>query len=411
MGTVWWITALFGYLLLVRFLRYRNRNDSVRTLRDTIKAAGSLNPDLAQKIMIRMPMYETPFMAALSMTVALFQSYGIPSIASLLIRTGQLGNQNAGKRLADTSILIGHFVFLPINAIKGSNTDPRGVLSLARVNWLHRQHKIKNEDMLYLLSKFLYEPIEWNERFEWRGWTLEEKQACFIFWKCVGERMGIHSIPETYEEYRDWTEEYERDNMKLCKATKQLGAQSFEYALDKLPDINLVRKVGRKLLVALMPDRLRVAMGFPEPSPILLRLVHGLLYTRAFMIRHLFLPRMKAYDFTPMDVREPSIWAVPSSEDPMGSRMHSHTRKREPYYYPSLTGRRIYAERILIWLGLKEEKYLPGPRYYCGGYKIEELGPTEKAKSGHEEVFREASEFFGSKIDRDWTSRFRPNAN
>jgi len=160
--------------------------------------------------------------------------------------------------------------------------------------------------------------------------------------------------------------------------------------------------------VALLPDRLGKAMGLPEPSQTVVRLIHAMFYIRAFVIRHLFLPKMKPYEFCPMNLREPSIWASPSAKDPNGGRMHTHMRKREPWYFPPLKGRRLYLEKVLLWLCLKKERYLPGPRYQCEGYRIEELGPVEKAEVGHEEVFREASQFLGSKVDRDWSERFRP---
>jgi len=373
MATPWWAAGILSYLLLVRVLRYRNRSLNVQTYKKAIESKAGLDVTQAQIIMARTPMYETPFMASLSMIVALFKSYGIPSIASLLLRTGQLGHLHAGKRLADTSILLVALVFCPITAIDGDGTDPRGALALARVNWLHRQYKIKNDDMLYLLSKFLYEPIDWNEQFEWRGWTAEEKHAAFVYWKCIGERMNIHSIPDSYKEFHEWAEEYERANMRSCRATNELGAQAFSFALDKLPNLGVIRAVGREFLVALMPDRLRVSMGLPEPSRTMLHLVRGIFYARAFLVRHFFLPRRKPYEFCPMNPREPSIWATPSSNDPKGQRMHTHMRKREPWYYPPLKGRQLYLEKLLVRLGVKQEKYLPGSRYRCEGYRIEEL--------------------------------------
>jgi hypothetical protein len=88
-----------------------------------IEAGGIMNPSLAQQIMILIPSFETPLMATLSLTVALFKSYGIvrfissialprnlstlgpqPSIASLLANTGQLAHHNFGWRMADVSV-------------------------------------------------------------------------------------------------------------------------------------------------------------------------------------------------------------------------------------------------------------------------------------------------------------------
>jgi hypothetical protein len=56
-------------------------------------------------------------------------------------------------------------------------------------------------------------------------------------------------------------QEYERANMRSCRATNELGAQAFNFALDKLPNVGVIRAAGREFLVALMSDRLRASMG------------------------------------------------------------------------------------------------------------------------------------------------------
>jgi hypothetical protein len=52
-----------------------------------------------------------------------------------------------------------------------------------------------------VLSSFIYEPIRWISRFSWRPMHEEERLALFYFWRAVGQRMHIHSIPRDYYEF------------------------------------------------------------------------------------------------------------------------------------------------------------------------------------------------------------------
>jgi len=61
---------------------------------------------------------------------------------------------------------------------------------------------------------------------------MEEKQAAFVYWKYIGERMDIHSIPGSYDEFRAWAQDYEKKNMKSCRAMNEFGAQAFSFTLD-----------------------------------------------------------------------------------------------------------------------------------------------------------------------------------
>jgi hypothetical protein len=92
MATTWWAAGILSYLLLVRVLRYRNRSLNVQIYKKAIESKAGLDATQAQIIMARTPMYETPFMASLSMIVALFKSYGIVSLIppTSQVCTGQL---------------------------------------------------------------------------------------------------------------------------------------------------------------------------------------------------------------------------------------------------------------------------------------------------------------------------------
>lgn len=68
----------------------------------------------------------------------------------------QAGNfeANAVKRADDTEILIGE--------MKSHHPDSdRGSLALRRLNFIHSQYRISNDDYLYVLALFILEPQRW----------------------------------------------------------------------------------------------------------------------------------------------------------------------------------------------------------------------------------------------------------
>ena len=90
------------------------------------------------------------------------------------------------------------------------------------MNRIHGRFAIANEDFLYVLSTFVFEPIRWNARFGWRPLTEEEKLATFHFWREVGRRMAIKEIPESYDEFERYNEDYERRHFRR---TEQAAAR------------------------------------------------------------------------------------------------------------------------------------------------------------------------------------------
>jgi hypothetical protein len=61
--------------------------------------------------------------------------------------------------------------------------------------------------MIHTLAMFVLEPQRWIERYEWRPMAELEKVAAFIYWKEVGNRMGIKDIPQTLEALKTWVDD------------------------------------------------------------------------------------------------------------------------------------------------------------------------------------------------------------
>ncbi|MEO8229026.1 MAG: oxygenase MpaB family protein [Chloroflexota bacterium] len=78
-------------------------------------------------------------------------------------------------------------------------TTARGArLRSGGINQMHGRHPISNDEFLYVLSTFVFEPIRRNERFGWRPLLPQKKLASFYFWREIARRMAIRDVPEDY---------------------------------------------------------------------------------------------------------------------------------------------------------------------------------------------------------------------
>src|SRR5436190_13152794 len=169
-----------------------------------------------QRIVHLSTCYEFPFDTTRALEFALFRTFAVPSISALLDRTGEFGRR-AQKRYDDTDIIVSELME------RGYDSD-RGKRALRRMNQLHGRFDISNDDFLYVLSTFIFEPIRWNARFGWRLMCEQERIAMFQFWREVGRRMNIKDIPAEYDVFERFNVEYEKTNFRYPDANHRVGA-------------------------------------------------------------------------------------------------------------------------------------------------------------------------------------------
>jgi hypothetical protein len=243
----------------------------------------TLDPERdAQRIVRIDTVYEFPFDTTRSLEFALFRTFGSPAISRLLDETREFATR-AQRRYDDTDLILSTIVE------SGYDSD-EGRRAIRRMNRLHRRFDIANEDFLYVLSTFVYEPIRWNERFGWRRMVEHELLAMFHYWREVGRRMAIQHIPATFEELERYNIEYERTNFRFAESNARVARASRDMFLAWFP--GLPKRFGAHAMAALMDERLREAIGFPRPPRSIERAVEGALGARARALR-LLPPRRK----------------------------------------------------------------------------------------------------------------------
>jgi len=225
---------------------------------------------------------EEPLMVRVALEFAIFRTFGVESVSKLLHATGQF-KSHFTKRFEDTDILLRE-------VSERINFDhERSQQAFKRINYIHSKYKITNEDMLFVLSTLVFGPEQFEPYFQ-LPIDNRSHDISFNFLRGVGERMGIIDIPSDYEAYKKWKDDYEDKYMKYTEVNHTLA----EYSIQNLADQavpKLLHPIYRQIVYFLMDNKLRTALGYPDPNPYFALLLHVLLYLRGRFIRYLLPPR------------------------------------------------------------------------------------------------------------------------
>ncbi|KAL4733078.1 streptococcal 67 kDa myosin-cross-reactive antigen like family-domain-containing protein [Aspergillus similis] len=377
--------TLAAYLLLQRSLRYRRLKRLQRVYRKytTREEMASMTDHDAWEIQKGMLVMEFPSASLKALQFALFRTYGIPTISSLLLKTSQFSNPATSfKRYADTGALIGQFMaFEP--------SSERAQTAIARTKFLHvgyrNSGKILESDMLYTLSLFALEPIRFIDMFEWRSLSELEQCAIGTYWKSLGDALGISfavlpSGPHAFrdglhflEELRTWSLKYEEEYMKPSPSNQEVADKTMDVLVYTLP--RFLKPMGMKFAACVMDDRLREAMMYQPPPAVYKKIFSSLVAIRKFYLRYLALPRP---NFQRIDIftDEPNEYG----------RYYVNVYEAIPYYVKPTIWNRWGPGAWVRWaMGMP----LPGDeddKYYPHGFDLEDLGPKYFEGKGRKSV-------------------------
>ena len=243
---------------------------------DNLREIESLDPERdCQRIMHLSFGYEFCWDSTRALELALYRTYCVPTISGLLHRTGEF-YRHTQRRYDDTAILIAEMC-------EWGYEKGRGQKALERINWAHGHFKIANDDFLYVLSTFIYEPIRWIDRYGWRPTCLNERLGYFYFWREVGTRMGIHNIPPSYEDFELWARDYELKTFRYTETNQNIGAATRDLFASWYP--RPLAPLVRHGIHALLDDEMLNAFGFPRPLPGVRVILNGVLKLRARIVR------------------------------------------------------------------------------------------------------------------------------
>ncbi|MEM8637483.1 MAG: oxygenase MpaB family protein [Cyanobacteria bacterium P01_G01_bin.54] len=252
--------------------------------------------------------YEFPWDVTRALEFALLKTFCVPSISRLLAQTGEFTHRTQ-KRYDDTALLIAEIA-------QWGYDHERGQAAIARMNAIHGRFQISNEDFLYVLSTFIYEPIRWINQFGWRSLTEIEQDIYYQFWCVVGDRMQITNIPNSYSAFEQFHDRYEAEQFQYAATNQQIAQATQTLFLSWFPAP--LRPVLAPCADALLEPLMVPALGAAQPSPWLTQTVRQSLRTRSYLA-HLFPPRQRSHFYT----------ELPNRTYPQGYRIQDLGPQRE----------------------------------------------------------------------------------
>jgi ER-bound oxygenase mpaB/B'/Rubber oxygenase, catalytic domain len=221
--------------------------------------------------------FEFPWDYRRSLELALFSTYCVPSISRLLDATGEF-RVRPQQRYDDTVLLMAEL------AEHGCDSA-RGREALRVINRAHGRYVISNDDMLFVLASFVYEPIDWIDAYGWRALHPHERLAAFHHYRAVGKRMGITGIPADFAEFRAFKAAYEWRHFRYADSNRKVGTATVDLFCSWYPAP--LRPLVRQALLALLPEPIRAAFGFPAARAGVAPLVRSALRARSAVVRPL----------------------------------------------------------------------------------------------------------------------------
>ena len=222
-----------------------------------------------------------PWDTTRSLEMALFRTFASPRIGALLHKTGEF-EARAQKRYDDTDLIVSEIV-------EHGPDSERGARAIARMNAIHARFAIANEDLLYVLSTFVLEPIRWNARWGWRPMSRHERDAWFWFWRGVGERMRIRELPDDLASFERWSVAYEAERFRHTEANERVARATREMFASWFP--KPLRPLVRLSIRALLDETLLRAFALRPAPRALVHAADFALRTRARVLR--VLPRRR----------------------------------------------------------------------------------------------------------------------
>jgi hypothetical protein len=253
---------------------------------DTAARIAALDPERDHVEIYRLSTgFEFPWDYRRALELALLRTFAVPSIAELLVATGEFARLPQ-RRYDDTAVLMGEL------AAHGYDSE-RGRAALRRVNRAHAHYRIANDDMLYVLSTFVLDPVRWIDRYGWRRLLPQERHAAHAFYREVGRRMGIRDIPAGFADLQRFSADYAR-RMHPGPDTQALREDVLGLVAGWFP--RPVRGPARRLVPAAFDDELLHGLGLKVPPWWQRRAAAGVLRARGAVVRRLPPRRSAAFD-------------------------------------------------------------------------------------------------------------------
>lgn len=196
------------------------------------------------------------FDTQIGLTLALFHTFAPPAVADLLAHTGHV-RADADKRTVDTSLFI-------YELIHGGLEGARGRGFIRKMNQVHSEWEIANEDYLFVLSVFVVTPVRWIDTCGWRRTTAMERRVASDFYRRLGRLMGITEIPRDFDGFEQYLNDYQDVHLVPSSNSEELTTATLRVITGRLP--RAMRPLAPEFLSASLPAEVSRCLGLPSTS-------------------------------------------------------------------------------------------------------------------------------------------------
>jgi ER-bound oxygenase mpaB/B'/Rubber oxygenase, catalytic domain len=264
---------------------------------------GALDPERDfEEINRLLATVEFPWDINQALSFALFRTYAVPSVGQVLFDTGEF-TERVQKRYDDTTLLLDAVLEHGFDSAPGRN-------GIRRVNQMHGNYDISNDDMRYVLATFVVTPVRWIEHYGWRRLTHNEVVGATNYYRRLGTLMGIKGIPATYTEFVRFLDEYEATHFAYNAGARKVADSTLDLMTTFPPNNRAPKWLINIFARSLMDDSLLRAFAYRRPPRPVRALSRGALKARGRLVR--FFPVRKQ----PMYARDlPNIRSYPGGYD------------------------------------------------------------------------------------------------
>lgn len=215
-------------------------------------------------------LHEFPVEFLLSAEIAQLHSFTFPNGTRLLHATGEF-EKNSLKRLDDTRAILHELG-------RDGFYSERAEITAEHLNKIHGHYKIPNDEFLHTLSTFIYDLWDFIDQFGWRKLNPNEEQVLYLAYKRMGELMHIHSIPASFEAYRDWKKRYELEHQAFAETNHQVAEGLMRGVREMLPPI--FRPFALPFVLSMKNERFASLLGYSYPKIWVRSFFRGLMWVR-----------------------------------------------------------------------------------------------------------------------------------
>lgn len=242
---------------------WRRRHDSLDPVADAVEIYRALTQ------------HEFPWDMNQALSFALFRTYAVPGIGSLLAETGAFITA-VQRRYDDTALLLEP-------PLTHGFAHPEARAAIRRINQMHRAYDIPDHEMRYVLSTFVVVPKRWLDDYGKRPMSHHEVVASVTYYRELGRRLGIRDVPIDYAGFERLMDDYEAAHFGFTPGGREVADSTLALMLTFWP--RAASGAVGVLSRALMDDSLRRALQYDAPPAVVERLCRAALRARGRLLR------------------------------------------------------------------------------------------------------------------------------